>query len=361
MRCAVPDIASITVIAREAARRWTNTVTLVVMAIAAISCSRVVSAEEATLKFSFFTSDRSIIYQCQIKPFVDAVNAEGAGLVQIKVYFSGAISPVQSQQPQLVRDGIADLANVAPGYSPQLFPDTAVLELPGLFRDQREASLVFTRLIEAGALKGYRDFFVVGAFVSAGESIHSLKPIARLADLKGQTIRVNNEIEAVTLRKLGAVPRLLPLNRTMEELSKGELDGATVPPPMLFEFGYGRLTGNHYLLQLGGAPVTLLMNRKKLTALPVRAQEIIRKYSGEWMAEQEIACMEAKAHEIVAQLNADRRRTVVEPSSADLSTARKVFSSVVEDWAKESPRHRELLALVKSQIAKLRSPKETHP
>ena len=288
------------------------------------------AAEPITLKLSFFTSDRSNIYQCQIKPFVDAVNADGGDLVQIKVYFSGAISPVQSEQPQLVRDGMADLANVAPGYSPQLFPDTAVLELPGLFRDQREASLVFTRLIEAGALKGYKDFFVVGAFVSAGESIHSRKPIARLADLKGQTIRVNNEIEAATLRKLGAVPRLLPLNRTMEALNKGELDGATVPPPMLFEFGYGRVTGNHYLLQLGGAPVTILMNRQKLMALPARAQEIIRKYSGAWLAEQEAACFEIKNREVIERLKADRRRKVMEPSPADLATARGVFSSVVE-------------------------------
>ncbi len=50
-------------------------------------------ATPATLKLSFVTSDRSNIYQCYVKPFVDAVNADGEGLVQIKVYFSGAISP----------------------------------------------------------------------------------------------------------------------------------------------------------------------------------------------------------------------------------------------------------------------------
>ena len=327
-----------------------------VLRLAVLACSllpAMAAAEPIILKLSFFTSDRSNIYQCQIKPFVDAVNADGGDLVQIKVYFSGAISPVQAQQPQLVRDGIADLANVAPGYSPRQFPDTAVLELPGLFRDQREASLIFTQLIEAGALKGYTDFFVIGAFVSAGESIHSRKPIARLADLKGLTIRVNNEIEAATLRKFGAVPRLLPLNRTMEALSKGEIDGVTVPPPMLFEFGYGRLTGNHYLLQLGGAPVTLLMNCQKLMALPVRAQEIIRKYSGAWLAEQEAACFEIKSREMLDRLKADRRRRVIEPSPADLAAARDVFASVVKTWTAESPRHRELLALVKSDIANL--------
>ena len=124
---------------------------------------------------------------------------------------------------------------------------------------------------------------------------------------------------------------------------------------MLFEFGFGRLTANHYLLQLGGAPVTLVMNRQKLMSLPPDVQEIIRKYSGAWLAEQEAACFETKNREMIERLKSDRRRRVVEPSPADLATARDVFASVVEKWAAESSHHRELLALVMSDLAKLRA------
>jgi TRAP-type C4-dicarboxylate transport system substrate-binding protein len=318
-------------------------------------------ADPVTLKLSFVTSDRSNLYQCYVRPFVDAVNADGAGLVQIKVYFSGAISPSMPEQAQLVLAGAADLAYVVPGYAPKKFPDISVLELPGLFRNERESSLVFERLAAAGALEGYRKFFVVGAFVTGGESIHSRKPIATLADLKGQTIRVNNQMIANTLRKLGAVPSLLPINRTMEALSQGKLDGVTVPPGVLPEFGFGRLANNHYFLPLGGALVSLVMSREKLASLPQPAGEIIRKYSGEWLSERGAGCFEAKNREIAAQLKADRRRTVVEPSPADLATAQKVFSSVVNEWAAESPRHRELLALVRAELSKLRSSTETHP
>ena len=321
----------------------------------------VATAEPITLKLSFITSDRSDIYQCYVKPFVDAVNADGTGLVKIKIYFSGAISPAMPEQAQLVLDGAADLAYVVPGYSPQQFPDISVLELPGVFRNERESSLVFARLAAAGALEGYRKFFVVGAFVTEGESIHSRKPIAKLADLKGQTIRVNNQVTANTLRKLGAVPSLLPINRAMEALSQGKLDGVTVPTGVLTEFGFGRLTNNHYLLPLGSAVVSLVMSRKKLASLPRPAQEVIRKYSGEWLSERGAACFDEKNLEMVVKLKADRRRTVVEPSPADLATARKVFSSVVDAWVAERPRHRELLALVRSELSKLRSPKDTHP
>lgn len=305
------------------------------------------------LKLSFVTSDRSNIYQCHIKPFVDVVNSEGKGLVAIKVYFSGAISNRLIEQPKLVLDGKADLAEVVPGYLPKSFPDSEVMALPGLFRNGREASRVFTRLVKAGELRGFGKFFTVGAFVSDGEIIDSRKPVRALADLKGQTIRVNNQIEAEALRRFGAVPFLLPINKTMDALGQGKIDGATVPPAMLFEFGFGRLTNHHYLLHLGGAPTALVMNRDKLASLPATAQAIIRKYSGARLSQNAGECFAAKNRAMIARLKADSRRNVVEPSPADLATARSVFASVVEDWAKESPRRRALLTLVRAEIAKL--------
>jgi TRAP-type C4-dicarboxylate transport system substrate-binding protein len=313
-------------------------------------------AEPVTLRLSFFTSDRSNIYQCQIRPFVEAVNAEGAGIVEIKILFSGkgAVSTEITEQPLLVRDGDVDLAFVVPGLSPQIFPDTAVLQMPGLYRTAREASLVFTRLVESGALTGYQPYFVVGAYVSASESVHSRKPIATLAELAGRTIRVNNAIEAMTLRLLGANPVVVPINRTMDKLSDGTLDAVSVPPWMLFEFGFGRLTEGHFLIGLGGAPVALIMNRAKFAGLPGPAQEIIRKYSGDWLAEREAACAAAKNQEVLDQLHANARHKVVEPTASDQAALRSVYAFVTQAWAAQSSHNQELLAAATEELAKLR-------
>lgn len=221
------------------------------------------AAEAINLKLSFFTSDRSQIYQLSVKPFVDGVNADGSGLIHVEVYFSGALSGVQSQQPQLVSDGTADLAVIVPGRTAERFYDTSVLELPGLFPGARAASRIFTQLADGGGLAGYEDFFVVGAFVSGSEAINSRKDIASSADLHGLTIRVNNPIEADVLQKFGAVPALLAINQTSEALSRGTIDGATLPPSMLSEFGVGRVTTDHFMIGLGGVPTALVMSRKK--------------------------------------------------------------------------------------------------
>lgn len=312
-------------------------------------------AEPIKLKLSFFTSDRSNIYQYSIKPFVEAVNADAEGLIEIEVYFSGAISGVQSQQPQLVSDGTADLAIIVPGQLPERFHDNAVMELPGLYRNGREASQVFNRLIDANALEGYDDYVVIAAFVSGPENIHSRKPINSVDDLKGLVVRANNKIESEVLAKLGAIPVLLAINNTTEAISRGNIDAATFPPSMLFEFGIGRVTSNHFMLALGGAPTALVMNRKKFESLPDRAQQIIRRYSGDWLSDRSAEGLGALDITVDRDLIADQRRIVVTPSRSDLEVSQAAFDAVVNGWIASDPRNRDLLTKVRTELLQLRS------
>ena len=101
------------------------------------------SAEPITLKLAFSTSDQSAAYKSAAEPFVNAVNAEGQGLIRIEPYFSGALGKEMSQQAQLVRDGVADIAYIIPSYTRDRFPDNAIVEMPGLYRDMREGTLVY--------------------------------------------------------------------------------------------------------------------------------------------------------------------------------------------------------------------------
>jgi TRAP-type C4-dicarboxylate transport system substrate-binding protein len=313
------------------------------------------SAEPIKLKLSLVTSDRALIYLGGVKPFVDAVNAEAKGLLEIEIFFSGALEKQPALQPQLVADGGADLAFIFPGYTPERFYDNTVIELPGLFQDTREASLVYTRLIASGAIKGYDDYFVVAALCSPAESIHGRLPIASIASLNGMTVRTNNVTEAAVVGKLGMRPVPMPMNQVAEALSDGKVDSATAPLAMLFEFGVGRVSSHHYMLEIGGAPLALVMNRKKFDSLPREAQNIIRKYSGEWPVSPYLRSYEASGRQVLDQLESNPRRKVINPSPADRATAEAAFKSVVDEWAAKAPAHRKQLETAQAEIARLRA------
>ena len=309
-------------------------------------------ADPINLKLSFFSSDRSLVYQASVKPFVDAVNAKAGGLLHIEVYLSDAISAAQNRQPQLVSDDTADLAIIVPPQTPERFADNSVFELPGLFSDPRLASRIYEEMAGSGLLAGYEDFRVIGGFMSQPEAVNSRTAIGSLADLKGLKIRVNNLMEADTLQQFGAVPVVLPINQTSDAVSSGAIDAATSPPEMLFAFGLGRVTTYHYMIGLGAVPTALVMNRKKFESLPVQAQSIIRSYSGHWLIDYSAGKYTAADEEALSSMRADPRRHVIFPNGADETAIQAAYGRIVNDYAASGDHNRMLLAHIRGELAR---------
>jgi TRAP-type C4-dicarboxylate transport system substrate-binding protein len=192
-------------------------------------------AEPIKLKMAYFASDREPPYISVLKPFADAVNEEARGIIEIGQYPGGVLDPggvlgrSLSRQPQLVLDGVADMAWVNPGLTPDRFPDNDVMEFPGLFRNLREATLVYMRVVASGALRGYEDFFVIAAVANFPLMIHTRPPIRSLGDLRGKILRVNNVIEGSALKAIGIAPLILPVNELALAIGRGTIDGASMP------------------------------------------------------------------------------------------------------------------------------------
>jgi TRAP-type C4-dicarboxylate transport system substrate-binding protein len=311
-------------------------------------------AEPVRLKLAFFTSDRISLFVDVIKPFVDAVNNEAPDELYIQVHSSGVLGKAPAQQAQLVLDGVADIALVIPGATDR-FPDNAVVEMPGLFHGLREATLTFSALVAAGALRGYEDFTVLGAFATEPETIHARAAISSLDDLRGMKIRISSQAESAALAQLGMQPVLMPVTAVSDAISSGSIEGAAIAPGPLREFGVRRFVTHHYLLRTSVAPLSLLMNRKKFESLPVRSQGIIRKYSGSWLAARFVDGYEKFNAEEIEQLRVDPRRQVIIPSQLEFYRAQLVFKSVTEEWASRNGHNRALLDQATAELVKLRS------
>ena len=314
-----------------------------------------VVAQPVELKLSFFASEQIDTFQFGVKPFVDAVNAEGRGVVAVKVYADGKLSKSVAEQAQLVTSGAADIAWVVPGQTPYRFPDNQALEMPGLFRDVREGTLVYTRLIAANALRGYGDYFVIGAYASAPSIIHSRKPISSLADLKGLKVRTNNPIEAESVARLGATPTIMPASMLADALAKGTVDAAIMSPTGLFQFGAANAARHHYLLGIGAAPLLVLMNRRKFDGLPPAGQALIRKYSGERAAAIWIDSFGASEQQSIDRIKSDPQRTAVEPAAADREAAQRVYDALIEEWARKDPRNGRLVKAINAELSVVRA------
>jgi TRAP-type C4-dicarboxylate transport system substrate-binding protein len=140
-----------------------------------------------------------------------------------------------------------------------------------------------------------------------------------------------------------------------DAIKRGAIDGAALAPTALFDFRVAAVAKNHYLLRGGVAPLVVLMNRKKFDSLPQAAQDLIRKYSGEWTAAAWIKSFGASERFSLDKIKLDSTRKVVEPSPADRAAAQRAYKSLMESWAAKSPRNRELLNTIEADLATIRS------
>lgn len=315
-----------------------------------LACAQVALAEPAKLKLSFIASDQNEYWTLVLKPFIDAVNADPGGAVIIEGFPNGALGKNLQQQPQMVLDGVADIAFTTPSLTPGRFPDDNLFEVPGLVRNIAEGTRLAEDLMASGELRGYSDYVVLFSFVNANLNIHARRPIRSNSDLKGMKVRVLGPVVAQTVKELGMTSVLLPPTELVEALGRGTIDAVTISPSAFFDFGLERVANNTFFLTLGTNSFALLMSRSKFESLPKDAQETLLRHSGRAASERYIKALEANRVLHMDRLKQDSKRLVTMPSDADERSADAVFANVAKEWAAKDPRNQTLLTKARTLL-----------
>lgn len=313
------------------------------------------AAEPVKLKFAVFSPDSERLYNTVKKPWVEAVNKAAAGAIQIELYPNGALGRAPQQQAQMVNDGVADIGFIVPPFTPGRFPDSEVLELPGMFHDLAEGTKVYTNLVRNGVIKDYGDYYPIAMWSTPPFSLHSNFPIRSIKDLKGKRVRGSGVIQIESLKALGAVTVGMPPTEVPEALSRRTIDASTSQPAVLYDFGLDRVTSHHYFIRLGIVPLAVVMNRKVFEGLPKAGQDAIRRYGMDYINKLYIDSMLEYDSALVKRLQSDPKREVVFPDAADQKAAEAAFQPVIKAWTSRSPRHAEIYKALAAEIDKVRA------
>ncbi len=317
----------------------------------------VAAQQPVKLKFAVFSPDSERLFNTVKKPWVEAVNKAAAGAIEIELYPNGALGRAPQQQAQMVNDGVADIGFIVPPFTPGRFPDSEVLELPGMFSDLAEGTRVYTNLVRNGTIKDYGDYYPIAMWSTPPFSVHSNYPINSIKDLKGRRVRGSGVIQIESLKALGAVTVGMPPTEVPEALSRRTIDASTSQPAVLYDFGLDRVTSHHYFIRLGIVPLAVVMNRKVFEGLPKAGQDAIRRYDMDYINKLYIDSMLEYDSSLVKKLQSDPKRKVVFPGAADQKAAQAAFEPVINAWTAKSPRHAEIYKAMSAEIAKVRSGK----
>ena len=129
----------------------------------------------------------------------------------------------------------------------------------------------------------FSDVHMLGTWVHGPGLFHTADPVETPADLEGMKIRGGSRLVNKLLEATGATPVGMPVPAVAEGLSKGVIDGTTIPWEVTPALKVPELVENHTEFE-GTALYTLtfvlVMNKDAYNALPADLQTVIDDNSG---------------------------------------------------------------------------------
>lgn len=323
----------------------------------AASAGGAMAQSKSTIKFAIWTPDREMTFLKVMKPFAEKAMADSKGALEIKLFPNGALGRNPAQQLKMMDDGVADITWVIPAYTPGVFKDDAVFELPNLIHNSTEGSKAAWRLYKRGMLGGYGKYYMIGIFTSAPYSFHMRPKTISMADLRGKKIRAVGPIMTASVKLLGAAPEPMPFNKIVEAISRGVIDGTTGHPIAIHDFGPGKVTRYHYMGRLGAVTLAIFMRQKTFDSLPAAAKAAIEKNRGEMLSDAFGKMSDVRNAELVKLWQKDKKRTVTIPDAAETKKWNATLAPVIDGFIKSHPNGDKLVSALKEELANIRAGK----
>ena len=187
-------------------------------------------AADVTLRMHTFIPPVANPSKTFMIPWTKKVAESSGGKLKVQIFWAMQLGGKATQLLDQARDGVVDIAWTLPGYTPGRMPRVEPFELPFVHKDALSTTLALQDYQEKHLLDtDLKDYKPLLLHVHQGFLFQTKKPIRTVADLKGLKIRAATRSTVQLLEALGAAGLGMPLPRIPPALSKGVIDGVTLP------------------------------------------------------------------------------------------------------------------------------------
>ena len=296
-------------------------------------------AQEVTLRFHQFLPPQGTVPSKAILPWAKKVEEDSKGRIKVQMFSSMQLGGTPPQLFDQARDGVVDIVWTLQGYTPGRFPKTEVFELPfmaGLSAEQTSRAL--WDYVQKNAMDEYKDVHVLAFHTHGPGLFHTKQPVTGLESLRGMKIRGGTRIVNSMLTKLGATPVGMPVPAVTEALSKGVLDGTTIPWEVAPALKVQELVKNHTTFAgdraLYVTTFVVAMNKAAYSKLPADLKKVIDDNSGAEMGAMFARSMDegdVRGRDLAVKAG----NNIVALDAAETQRWRTAAASVESDWVND--------------------------
>lgn len=304
-------------------------------AVAATLMATTAMAQEVTLRMHQFLPPQANVPKLVLDVWADKIEADSDGRIKIERYPSMQLGGRPPELMDQAIEGVADIIWTVVGYTPGRYPSTEVFELPFMMTNARAVSSAYWQMFEKHMKDTeFKDVHILGTWVHGPGLIHANKEVRSPADMEGLKIRGGSRLANQLLEITGATPVGMPVPAVSEALSKGVIDGTTIPWEVSISLKVPELVNNH--TEFAGNALYVLtfvlaMNKDRYEGLPADLQKIIDDNSGlefSIFAGGTQADADIPARKIVAE----RGNNIVTLTDAETQVWRDAAQPIYDSW-----------------------------
>jgi TRAP-type C4-dicarboxylate transport system substrate-binding protein len=297
--------------------------------------------------------------QKALEDWGSSIEKATGGTVKYKVYPAQQLGKAADHY-DMVRDGIADVVYISPGYQPGRFPIVDAANLPFMIGEAKGGIAAVDEWYRKYAGKEMKEVKFCFAFIHDPGSFHSrTKKIVVPGDIKGLKIRPAHATMATWVTQLGGTNVHSSAVEIREVLDRGVADAATAPWGSIPLLGIDKVTKYHMDAALYATAFTWLVNRAKYDQMSARQKKVLDDHCTTQWAVRAAGPWADFEHAGIAKLKADPKREVYPITPAQLAEWKKASEPVVKVWAdavrKKGHDADAILADLKTTLAKYKA------
>ena len=295
-------------------------------------------AQEVTLRLHQFLPAQANVPVQVLDVWADKVEADSNGRIKVERYAAMSLGGTPPELMDQAIDGVADIVWTVVGYTPGRFPSTEVFELPFMVADARAASYAYWKMFETHMKDTeFKDVHILGTWVHGPGMFHTNAPVTKPSDLQGMKIRGGSRLVNQLLELVGATPVGMPVPAVSEALSKGVLDGTTIPWEVTTSLKVPELVKNHTEFEgpaLYNLTFVLAMNNDTYAGLSDDLKAVIDQNSG---LDFSIFAggTQSDADGPARQIAVDLGNNIITVAETDTGEWRDLVTPIYESWVED--------------------------
>lgn len=235
---------------------------------------------QTTLKFSAYFSADNFLYVRIMTPFMREIEQKSGGKIRFEEYPNAALGKM-TDQLDLLRNSIADIAMFIPSYSKGRFNYASAASLPFAFDSSPQGTAVLNELTEKWFQKELKDVKILFQYTPSPSGILTRsKAVDSIDSLKGMKMRSAGAAMTDMLKLTGANIVTVPLPEIYVALERGVVDGTILDPVTTTNYKLHEIAKFYTPLDFSNVVATIGMGNRAFDRLTPEQQGIVLAAAG---------------------------------------------------------------------------------